>query len=205
MKNDYLDYLEHSAKGSSWKEHKYIAIKNGKYIYETAKNKVKSTAENVKNAVTKKIEDQKNVNEILNEQKNNSVKVSKDTQVSNEATIEQPKNILDYRKSSPEWREMISLYQEYRTLKDEALDYERIASKDGKTAIADLEKYKKVYNDYVKAYNAWETKELNWVKENLPDQYDDFKEDSTTYSQEEINKTNAKIDDTIGLIKKGKI
>lgn len=32
--NDYRNYLEHSAKGTHWKKgHKYIAIKNGKYIY----------------------------------------------------------------------------------------------------------------------------------------------------------------------------
>ena len=32
--NDFRNYLEHSAKGTHWKKgHKYIAIKNGKYIY----------------------------------------------------------------------------------------------------------------------------------------------------------------------------
>lgn len=32
--NDYRSYLEHSAKGTHWKNgHKYIAIKNGRYIY----------------------------------------------------------------------------------------------------------------------------------------------------------------------------
>lgn len=32
--NDYRSYLAHSAKGSHWKNgHKYIAIKNGRYIY----------------------------------------------------------------------------------------------------------------------------------------------------------------------------
>ena len=31
--NDYRDYLEHSARGQTWKNHKYIAIRNGRYIY----------------------------------------------------------------------------------------------------------------------------------------------------------------------------
>lgn len=34
-------WLIHSAKGTTWKDHKYIAIKNGKYIYDTAKKKTK--------------------------------------------------------------------------------------------------------------------------------------------------------------------
>lgn len=31
--NDWLDYLAHSFKGTTWGDHKYIAIKNGRYIY----------------------------------------------------------------------------------------------------------------------------------------------------------------------------
>ena len=31
--NDFRDYLEHSAKGQKWKNHKYIEIRNGRYIY----------------------------------------------------------------------------------------------------------------------------------------------------------------------------
>lgn len=31
--NDYRNYLEHSQKGSTWKDHKYIDIINGRYIY----------------------------------------------------------------------------------------------------------------------------------------------------------------------------
>lgn len=31
--NDYRSYLQHSSKGTKWKDHKYIAIKNGRYIY----------------------------------------------------------------------------------------------------------------------------------------------------------------------------
>lgn len=33
MKAIYKKYLEHSAKGQTWGKHKYIAIKNGRYIY----------------------------------------------------------------------------------------------------------------------------------------------------------------------------
>lgn len=33
MKAVYKKYLEHSAKGQTWGKHKYIAIKNGRYIY----------------------------------------------------------------------------------------------------------------------------------------------------------------------------
>lgn len=57
-KNDFWDYLEH---GQQWKEHKYIRIENGKYIYpedlkKTAQNignTVKKTAKNVENTVQK--------------------------------------------------------------------------------------------------------------------------------------------------------
>ena len=31
--NDWRDYLSHSYKGTTWGKHKYIAIKNGRYIY----------------------------------------------------------------------------------------------------------------------------------------------------------------------------
>lgn len=31
--NDYRSFLEHSSKGSTWKNHKYIEIINGRYIY----------------------------------------------------------------------------------------------------------------------------------------------------------------------------
>lgn len=31
--NDYRDYLEHSARGQRWRNHKYIDIVNGRYIY----------------------------------------------------------------------------------------------------------------------------------------------------------------------------
>lgn len=31
--NDYRYYLRHSAKGTTWGDHKYIAIENGRYIY----------------------------------------------------------------------------------------------------------------------------------------------------------------------------
>lgn len=32
-KRDYDDIIMHSAKGTTWSDHKYIAIKNGRYIY----------------------------------------------------------------------------------------------------------------------------------------------------------------------------
>lgn len=31
--NDYRTYLQHSAKGSHWKNHKYVRVENGRYIY----------------------------------------------------------------------------------------------------------------------------------------------------------------------------
>lgn len=31
--NDWRDYLMHSVKGSTWKDHKYVRIENGRYIY----------------------------------------------------------------------------------------------------------------------------------------------------------------------------
>lgn len=42
-------YLEHSAKGTTWGKHKYIAIKNGKYIYpEDLKKKAGQGLHNLK-------------------------------------------------------------------------------------------------------------------------------------------------------------
>lgn len=44
--------LEHSEKGSSWKNHKYIAIKNGHYIYDTpsgSNKESKETSQAIKN------------------------------------------------------------------------------------------------------------------------------------------------------------
>jgi len=42
------DKLSHSAKGTSWSNHKYIAIKNGRYIYpdglQGTADKIKSNA-----------------------------------------------------------------------------------------------------------------------------------------------------------------
>ena len=38
--NDWRSYLEHSAKGQVWKNHKYIEIRNGRYIYPEDLNKV---------------------------------------------------------------------------------------------------------------------------------------------------------------------
>lgn len=48
--NDYRSYLQHSAKGSHWKSgHKYIAIKNGRYIYpEDLKGGAKNILSNTK-------------------------------------------------------------------------------------------------------------------------------------------------------------
>ena len=37
-------YISHSAKGTTWAKHKYIAIKNGRYIYENIKRNVKYPA-----------------------------------------------------------------------------------------------------------------------------------------------------------------
>lgn len=34
---NFENYLEHSKKGSSWKNHKYIRIENGRYIYSESK------------------------------------------------------------------------------------------------------------------------------------------------------------------------
>lgn len=33
LMNDWWNYLEHSAKGSTWKKHKYIKKENGHYVY----------------------------------------------------------------------------------------------------------------------------------------------------------------------------
>ena len=42
-------YLEHSAKGSTWGKHKYIAIKNGRYIYpEDLKKKAANKLQQLK-------------------------------------------------------------------------------------------------------------------------------------------------------------
>lgn len=46
--NDYRYYLQHSAKGTTWGKHKYIAIKNGRYIYpEDLVNGVKNGVDNL--------------------------------------------------------------------------------------------------------------------------------------------------------------
>lgn len=37
--------LSHSAKGSHWKDHKYIRIENGRYIYDSNKGTIKETPE----------------------------------------------------------------------------------------------------------------------------------------------------------------
>lgn len=49
--NDYRYYLEHSSKGQKWKDHKYIDIINGRYIYP-AVNAVKSAVGTVKNKIS---------------------------------------------------------------------------------------------------------------------------------------------------------
>ena len=49
-------YISHSAKGTTWKNHKYIAIKNGKYIYDTAKKKAKYGALYSKSWLKEKIQ-----------------------------------------------------------------------------------------------------------------------------------------------------
>lgn len=41
-----LMWLIHSAKGTTWKDHKYIAIKNGRYIYPNDNNKKGTTSAN---------------------------------------------------------------------------------------------------------------------------------------------------------------
>lgn len=51
--------LFHSAKGTSWKDHKYIAKKNGKYIYPGGGKKEK-TPEEIVNGVTKDIKGYQN-------------------------------------------------------------------------------------------------------------------------------------------------
>lgn len=41
-------YLSHSAKGTSWKSHKYLRIENGRYIYpDTLKNGAKKTLDKI--------------------------------------------------------------------------------------------------------------------------------------------------------------
>lgn len=37
--NDYRSYLAHSAKGTTWGNHRYIRIENGRYIYPEDLNK----------------------------------------------------------------------------------------------------------------------------------------------------------------------
>lgn len=56
--NDYRDYLEHSAKGTHWKKgHKYIAIINGRYIYEDLKKKASEGLDKIKNAASKVVDE----------------------------------------------------------------------------------------------------------------------------------------------------
>ena len=56
--NDYRDYLEHSAKGTHWKKgHKYIAIINGRYIYEDLKKKASEGLDKIKNAASKAVDE----------------------------------------------------------------------------------------------------------------------------------------------------
>lgn len=50
VKRDKLDELMHSAKGTTWADHKYIAIKNGRYIYpEEAKRGLNKLRQNHRN------------------------------------------------------------------------------------------------------------------------------------------------------------
>lgn len=41
--NDYRRYLRHSAKGTTWGNHKYISIVNGRYIYPEQKTNTRSS------------------------------------------------------------------------------------------------------------------------------------------------------------------
>ena len=47
--NDFRDYLEHSAKGQTWKDHKYIRKENGRYIYPEDVGKTYKTYNYLKN------------------------------------------------------------------------------------------------------------------------------------------------------------
>lgn len=44
--NDYRDYLEHSAEGTKWGNHKYLYIKNGRYYYPSDVAKTAATNAN---------------------------------------------------------------------------------------------------------------------------------------------------------------
>lgn len=47
FRQTYRNSLMHSPKGTTWKDHKYIKIENGRYIYETAKNKISRLSKDV--------------------------------------------------------------------------------------------------------------------------------------------------------------
>lgn len=57
--NDFRDYLEHSAKGKKWKNHKYIEIRNGRYIYPEDVSVKESSLRNRRNAMDMPIVSQK--------------------------------------------------------------------------------------------------------------------------------------------------
>lgn len=49
--NDFRDYLEHSVKGQTWKNHKYIRKENGRYIYPEDVRVNDSSLRNRRNAM----------------------------------------------------------------------------------------------------------------------------------------------------------
>ena len=54
--NTYRMILAHSAKGSTWKKHKYIAIKDGRYIYdEKDKEQFEKDVEKYKDAYSRDV------------------------------------------------------------------------------------------------------------------------------------------------------
>lgn len=58
--------LSHSAKGTHWKNHKYIRIENDRYIYDSNKGKIKSTPEQHQQDLEKYYQDWKYYHGSLN-------------------------------------------------------------------------------------------------------------------------------------------
>ena len=77
MRNDFLDYIAHSAKGSSWKKHKYFAKHNGIYMYGTDEDheKFEAEAQKYKDDEIKRIE--KGIEQSNNKIKELNVKIAK--------------------------------------------------------------------------------------------------------------------------------
>lgn len=64
------DVIMHSALGQRWKHHKYIAIKNGRYIYAKAKGLGKKFKKGVNNFIGYNITGNKHVKDAENYKKN---------------------------------------------------------------------------------------------------------------------------------------